>query len=250
MIYVLTALEADSFHCCPWSGGATALVVDSNYNVLCRYGVTHTAWWNQLITLSAQSVHSTLACAPRCDPSGTFSRELAFDRARESGKHTVIRIHALELMNFTLQAKEIKFHSQTSARLGTSERCVLQRWTDVQQSPTSFVWTGIDAFRGNFTPSASRSQPHLQQTGTYIWISCRRMSHFFAIFSIITIRYQTCQRLLRIGQAASKQWLGSSNRIGKYLVPERRKLSSYHCKCVVRSSDYQNFRLRGRAETK
>ena len=37
------------------------------------------------------------------------------------------------------------------------------------------------------------------------------MSHFFAIFSIITIRYQTFQRLLRIGQAASKQRLGSSN---------------------------------------
>ena len=43
------------------------------------------------------------------------------------------------------------------------------------------------------------------------------MSHFFAIFSIITIRYQTFQRLLRIGQAASKQRLGSSNRIGKYI---------------------------------
>ena len=218
--------------------------------MLCRYGVTHTAWWNQLITFSTQSAHSTLACAPRCDPSGTFSRELACDRAREGGKHIVIRIHPLELIDFTLQAKEIRFRSQTSARLGMWERCVLQRWNDVQQTPISFVWTGIDAFRGNFTPSASRSQPHLQQTGTYIWISCRRMSHFFAIFSIITIRYQTCQHLLRIGQAASKQWLGSSNRIGKYIVPERRKLSSYHCKCVIGSSDYQNFRLRGRAETR
>ena len=162
----------------------------------------------------------------------------------------VIRIHPLELIKFTLQAKEIRFHSQTSARLGTSERCVLQRWNDGQQSPTSFPRSGIDALPGNFTPFDSRFRPHLQQTGTYIGISRRRISHFFAILRIITIRYQTCQRLLRIGQAASKQWLGSSNRIGKYIVPERRKLSSYHCKCVVGSSDYQNFRLRGRAETK
>ena len=157
-----------------------------------------------MITLSAQSVHSTLACAPRCDPSSTFSRELACDRARGSGKHAVIRIHALELVSFTLQAKEIKFHSQTSARLGTSERCVLQRWNDGQQSPTSFPRTGIDALPGNFTPFDSRSRPHLQQTGTYIGISRRRISHFFAILRIITIRYQTYQRLLRIGQTASK----------------------------------------------
>ena len=184
------------------------------------------------------------------EPSGTFSRELACDRAREGGKHIVIRIHPLELIDFTLQAKEIRFHSQTSARLGTSERCVLQRWNDGQQSPTSFLRTGFDAPPGNFTPSDSRSRPHLQQTGTYIGISCRRMSHFFAILRIITIRYQTCQRLLRIDQAASKRRLGSSNRIGKYIVPERRKLSSYHCKCAVGGSDYQNFRLRGRAETK
>ena len=167
-----------------------------------------------------------------------------------SGKHAVIRIHALELASFTLQAKEIKFHSQTSARLGTSERCVLQRWNDGQQSPTSFPRTGIDALPGNFTPFDSRSRPHLQQTGTYIGISRRRISHFFAILRIITIRYQTYQRLLRIGQMASKWRLGSSNRIGKYIVPERRKISSYHCNCVVGGSDYQNFRLRGREETK
>ena len=172
-IYVLSTVEADSFHNCPQPAAGlkqAAILLDSNQKVLYGYGVTQAAWWKQLISSSTQIVHITLVCAPRCEPSGTCSREVACDRARESGKHTVIRNRALELIDFTLQAKEIKFQSQTWAGLGTSERCVLQRWNDGQQSqsPTSFLRTGIDALPGNFTPSISRSRAHLQQPGTYI----------------------------------------------------------------------------------